>query len=333
MRWASLFVLMLTLCLGQTAFADGIDRRARQLRTSESYKVRLSAAVYLAKKKDGRAVDALVYALDNDSERNIRQIAAKGLSRQISARIPVDIRNRAYAVLSRVAKKDKDRKVRRRAKRALRKLAKLRRRDDRQKAVATASSKSPNAMFIHVGKTNIGKQKTPKGTDRAIQRVVSSKLRSLLPGRYFQMSKKLPTQAQLQRKNIHGWFVGANVNRLKVKRRGDTATVQCTVSMRVNRWFGRDAKQRLLANQTASAKGSASVDAANTRTAIASAKRDCLLAVAEQVTIDRVAPFLQRNRPVARRSSNEDTSVSTVSQRRIDSFSSKHGVRVSRSSN
>ena len=121
MRLLSLVIIVLSLGLGQTAHADSIDKRSKQLRSSDDYKVRLSAAVWLAKKKDKRAIKALARALEKEPKRSIRRIAAKALPKLITAKTSEQVRERAMAALRRAAEKDKDKKVRRRAKRGIKK--------------------------------------------------------------------------------------------------------------------------------------------------------------------------------------------------------------------
>jgi hypothetical protein len=62
------------------AAADTIDRNVRFLTRSEDFKVRLKAATNLSKRKDKRAVDALVVALE-DPHRLVRAAAANSLGK------------------------------------------------------------------------------------------------------------------------------------------------------------------------------------------------------------------------------------------------------------
>ena len=319
MRWLSFVIIALSFVIGHNAHADSIDRRAKQLSSSDSYKVRLSAAVWLAKKKDPRAVKALAKALVKEPEKGIRRIAAKALPRLISRRTPESVREKAVAALERAAKKDKDKKVRRRSRRALRKVAALRSSKSSQKKSMAAIGERSSGIFVNIGVPNTGKHKTPRGLKTALQRAVSAQLKNKLPKQYYQLASeqnKLPTKAQLQKQKKSGWFVGATVSSLKVSTKGSSAVVKCGITMRVNPWFGRDGKQRLRAHDTASASGNASVTSANTKREIAYAKQDCLLAVAEQVTASRVAPFLKQKGPVAVRRSKSKSKRVRVSRSR-----------------
>lgn len=299
MRWAGLVIIALSLAIGSTAHADNIDKRAKQLRSSSDYKVRLSAALWLAKKQDKRAVAAMTRALKKEPERNIRRIAAKALPKMMTGNLPAKVRQRAENALARAAKKDKDAKVRKRAKKALAQLEKAMKSSTRAASLGGPSS----GMFVNIGTPNLGKHKMPKNFYKTLQRAVSAQLKKKLPTKYYELGReatdKLPTKKQLKRQKKSGWFVGATVSKLKVSPKGKMVKVHCSVSIRVNPWSGSDGDQVLRAGDTASANGSAAVTTANSKREIGYAKEDCLLAVAEQITSNRVVPFLKQRGPVA----------------------------------
>lgn len=312
MRWAGLVIIALSLAIGPAAHADDIDKRAGQLRSSSDYKVRLSAALWLAKKQDKRAVNAMARALKKEPERNIRRIAAKALPKMVTDDMPAKVRKRAKDALARAAKKDKDKKVRARAKSALAQLDKSSDGDGPDKGAIGGSG-----FYVNIGTPNLGKHKMSPRFNKALQRAVSAQLQKKLPTKYYQLGREndddLPTSKQLKRNKRSGWFVGATVSKLQVTPQGSKVKVQCGVTMRVNPWTGADGKQVLRAGDTASAKGNAAVVTANSDREIGYAKEDCLLAVAEQITTNRVVPFLKQRGPVA------------------SAGASKKGVRVSRS--
>ena len=312
MRLAGIVVIALSLAIGTTAHADSIDKRAQQLRSSSDYKVRLSAALWLAKKNDKRAVKAMTRVLKKEPERNIRRIAAKALPKMITDSVPEKTRTRAIKALKVAAEKDKDAKVRKRAKLALTKL------DGASKsATASISSGGQSGIFVNIGTPNLGKHKMSQKFNQSLQRAVSAQLKKKLPQKYYELGQEkvdqLPTMKQLARNGKNGWFVGATVSDLDVSPKGSMVQVKCAVTIRINPWTGSDGKQVLRAGDTASAKGQASVTTANKTREIDYAKEDCLLAVAEQVTNNRVVPFLKQRGPVASRQTGQK------------------GVRVSRS--
>lgn len=299
MRWAGLVIIALSLAIGPAAHADSIDKRAKQLRSSSDYKVRLSAALWLAKKQDKRAVNAMIRVLKKEPERNIRRIAAKALSKMLTDDMPAKVRKRTKDALARAADKDKDKKVRKRAKQALAKLDKK-----SGDSAGAALGRGQSGIYVNIGAPNLGKHKMSPKFNKALQRAVSAQLKKKLPQKYYRLGRentdKLPTKKQLKSTKRSGWFVGATVSKLKVTPKGNQVKVQCGVTMRVNPWTGADGKQLLRSGDTASAKGNAAVVTANNKREIGYAKEDCLLAVAEQITSNRVVPFLKQRGPVAR---------------------------------
>lgn len=300
MRWLGYVIIALSIALGSTAHADSIDKRAKQLRSSSDYKVRLSAALWLAKKQDKRAVVALTRVLAKEPERNIRRIAAKALPKMITSKTPRKIRQRAVDALTRASEEDKDGKVRKRAKSALARLA------SPSGDGGPALGGGQKGIFVNIGTPNLGKHKMSSKFNKSLQRAVSGQLKKKLPKKYYQLAREdsddLPTKKDLAKAKQRGWFVGATVSKLKVAPKGSMVKVSCAVTIRVNPWTGRDGKQVLRAGDTASANGSAAVTTANTAREIGYAKEDCLLAVAEQITSNRVVPFLKQRGPVASRS-------------------------------
>lgn len=292
-------VLMLGLVLfgwTQPAYADLIDVRTRQLKRANDYKVRLSAVLWLAKQDDDRSIAALTDALESDSEKAVRRVAAKALGTLVGARTNARVRDRAVSALERAARGDRSSRVRRSAKRSLRRVAALRPEAGNQ--ATAARDQGPAAhVFVHVDRPSMGKHRIPTSTRQDLQNTVKDVLRKRSDYLLSWKSGGLPTRAQLERARTRGWFVGATVSQLDIARSGGKANVQCAVTMRVNRWEGSDTKQRLAAHETASATGKGQIPTRNSKRSIELAVRDCVLAVAEQLTTKQVVPFLkQKNR-------------------------------------
>ena len=70
--------------------------------------------------------------------------------------------------------------------------------------------------------------------------------------------------------------------------------MSCKVEIRVAPWTGTDGGEKWEANKAASASGSAKAMTGNSDREIAGGVRDCLEAVAEDVTTRQVMPFLKR---------------------------------------
>ena len=84
------------------------------------------------------------------------------------------------------------------------------------------------------------------------------------------------------------------MKRLDIRRVGDQTQVACTVAIRIAPWDGRDGGEKWEANRAASATGSAKATTGNSQREVNGGVRDCLEAVAEDVTDRQVVPFLRR---------------------------------------
>jgi uncharacterized protein (UPF0147 family) len=272
------FVLVST---ARTARADQIDLHVKQLGGGE-FKLRLSAALKLSRFRDERAVTAMSRALIQDSERTIRRVAALSLSKMVDESLPVNVRRRAIASLKRARSKDDDPKVRENASTALKLLEGL--------------EANPNAtVFLNVAKPTDLTSSAPRDTPARMHLAVRRTLRAHAPTFAQEWPNgTLPTKAQLARSGATAFFVGASVAVLEVKRVKGRTEVRCSVSVRVSPWEGRDGKERWTADRTASATGNGKVIGGTTRAGIDNAKRDCVLAVVEQITARQVVPFLKR---------------------------------------
>jgi HEAT repeat protein len=112
-RAVAITALLVVLGHSVPARADNVDELIQQLRSDDSNKVRLSAAVNLAKLGNQRAIPPLVRAVIEDSDRSVRGAAAVGLGALVNDRTRPADRDEAKAALKQ-AKNDTDDFVRRR---------------------------------------------------------------------------------------------------------------------------------------------------------------------------------------------------------------------------
>src|SRR5262245_35504739 len=110
--------LVLTLAAG-TARADNVDTLIGQLQRGADYKVRLSAALSLAKLGDARAILAFVRALGSDSDKTVRGAAAVGLAKLVDGSTDKRLRAQAIAALDRASTSDSNAFVKKQAEKAL----------------------------------------------------------------------------------------------------------------------------------------------------------------------------------------------------------------------
>ncbi|HTE54003.1 MAG TPA: HEAT repeat domain-containing protein [Kofleriaceae bacterium] len=273
-----LFVPMLVL--QRRASADEVDASIRELRGARAYKTRLSAAMFLARQRDPRAVFALARAVTDDPDSTVRRLAALSLARLAQAVATSDARSTAVAALDR-ARRDRDRGVRRSAQLALERL---------NGALADTSS-SASRIFVHVDMPADQSRTLPSGSTSAVYAALRGSLRANAPD-YEMASGVLPTRAELASRKLRGFSITARVARIAVQPNGNHTDVSCTVSLRVGPWTGRDGDERLSAEESASATGNGRVSAS--RKGASRAAVDCAVAVAEELAARQVVPFLRR---------------------------------------
>lgn len=282
MRRVCVAAAAVLLVCGTPAWAESVRTQVRQLQNSPDYRVRISAALSLAKTRDRRAVVALATALQRDSEGSIRRVAALSLGRIIDDTTPARVRDRAVASLRRASRSDRDPRVREAATRSLRQLARQQR-----------ARRAGPSVFLHIGEPRDQTRAAPRGTTGKVGDSVKRALHRRVPA-YAQSwpGGRPPTRAQLEAAGASAFFVGATVSSVRVERNGSRADVRCAVTVRVNPWHGTDAPERWQAARTATATGNGRVNVH--RNAVNGGIEDCLTAVAEELTSSQVVPFLER---------------------------------------
>lgn len=285
---------------------DSIDEHVAQLERSGDYKLRLSAAVQLAKSEDPRAAGAMVRVLENEDSKTLRRLAALSLGNMVTDETPARLRGQVERALAAAAENDADRKVRRHAQRSLEKLAEVPARPDTGKSATqtqtpprTPALAPPRAgtrgVFLHVGSPRDASKRAPKGLAPQLHDAVRAVLRKKVPEYRLEWSSQgLPTADQLTQARMRAYRVQPSVMAFRIDKRGAQAEIECTVALQVNPWQGSDSAERWSEQQAASATGRGRVLGANRQDAIAAAQRDCVVTVAERITSEQVVPFLRR---------------------------------------
>lgn len=281
-RVLAVIAACVVLCI-RTATADTIDTNVSQM-ASSSYKVRLAAALALSKSRDPRAVIALADAIEGDRDATIRRVSALALAKMIDARTPEDARELGLVALEKAAKKDRDRKVRATALASLKALAGLNRKRG-------SRSSKPN-VFINVDAPIDQSRKLPKDASERVHRVVKSSVERT--GYATTWPGGLPTSAELSSNRSQAFIVASTVKKVDIRKTGTQMQIACTVAIRVAPWSGKDGGETWEANKAASASGSAKATTSTRARDIQSGVRDCIEAVAEDVTSRQVVPFLKR---------------------------------------
>jgi hypothetical protein len=279
MRALAVLTAWLLLC-GRAAGAETIDTSIRQV-TDTSHKVRLAAALSLAKSRDPRAVIALADVLIHDDESTIRRVAALALGKMIDARTAEDARELGLDALAAAAASDADKNVRATAARGYQDLAGLRRKRTERPEV-----------FVNIDGTTDPSKMAPSDEGERLGRIMRRSVERT--GYATSWPGGLPTQMDLTTSHARAFIVASTVKKIEVTRVSRQTQVSCKLEIRVAPWSGTDGGERWEANKAASASGSAKAMTGNSERDIATGMRDCLEAVAEDVTSRQIMPFLKR---------------------------------------
>jgi hypothetical protein len=295
MRALAVVAAWLLLC-GRAAGADTIDTSVHQMAES-SYKLRLAAALALSKSRDRRAVIALAGALRDDDNSTIRRVAALALGRILDARTAEDVRETGLDALADAATSDSDPGVRATAARIQQELSWLRRRrkeprpDTRPDTRSDTRPERPE-LFVNIEGTTDPSRVAPSDAGERLTRVVRRCLERT--GYATTWPGGLPTQTELVTNHARAFIVASTVKHIEISRVSRQTQISCKVEIRVAPWSGIDGGEKWEANKAASASGSAKAMTGNSDRDIASGVRDCLEAVAEDVTARHILPFLKR---------------------------------------
>ena len=291
----ALAVLAAWLLLGGAARADTLDDNIRQMKDS-SYKVRLAAVLALSRSHEQRAVKALAAALASpqlkDDEPTIRRVAALALGKMIDARTAEDARDLGLDALGEAATNDADLKVRATALRAQQDLAGLRHKKKEPPDAHADSHADRPGVFVNIDSTTDQSKVAPSDVGERLARIVKKSVERT--GYSTTWPGPLPTQVELASSHSRAFIVASTVKKIDISKVSRQTQISCKVEIRVAPWSGVDGGEKWEANKAASASGSAKAMTGNSDREIAGGVRDCLEAVAEDVTARHILPFLKR---------------------------------------
>jgi hypothetical protein len=283
-RAAAIAALVVVVARPAPAWADNIDELIRQLDTDDSDKVRLSAALNLAKLGDQRAILPLAKAIGNDGDTNVRGAAALGLGQLVTDKTKSAIKNLAIAALKRAAANDDSDSVRGQADKALKAIGVTGRTPIPNPT--PPSSGGGGAIYVNIGPmssktgdaTIDAKLKTlmMKIAARTMSKVAGS-MATTWPG-------GVPTKAMLDAKGTAGFYIDGTVNELKVKESGSSTTISCKINMLLASYPDKSIFGLL--------NGGASVQASGAANDIALAREDCVSAVVEDLIAKKIVPTI-----------------------------------------
>lgn len=263
---------ILVFLLQNDAQADKVSKLVVQLQKGSSGKIRLSAALNLAKIGDGRpsVIRAFTSALNNTSNSNtLRGVAAASLGKLISQKTPKRLVARAKSVLTTASKKGSA-FVKRQSKKAL-------------EALAALTSGGGGGVYIDIGRLSAkGDKKVRAVMRQSIIKAVRRKARSWRtswPGR------KKPTASQLRAKKMQAFHIDGSITKLTARNSGGSTVVICKVRMLMASYPEK--------SMFGFPSGGAQVTSSSSATQIQSAKEDCVAAVIEALVGSKIVPLLK----------------------------------------
>jgi hypothetical protein len=270
-------VVVLAVAIVPPAFADSFEDLVQQLRNDSSEKVRLSAALNLARLGNPRAIPALVASMLQDNDRNVRGAAAVGLGRLVTDKTPGKVRRDATEALSQVLGDPNESDfVKSQAEKSLKAIG-----------GASAPTPSPGGGSIYV---NIGPMSSKTGGDDERLRMLMAKVATKTMARAGSRmttswpGSATPSKAMLDAKSALGFYVDGTLNELKVKESGSSATVSCKISMLLASYPDKSIFGML--------NGGASVQASSSARDVGLAREDCVSAVIEDLIAKKIVPTI-----------------------------------------
>jgi hypothetical protein len=277
------FAVAMLCALAGAARADNVDDLMRDLKSGSDYKVRLSAALSLAKLNNKRAIPAFVIAL-SDSDKTVRGASAVALGKLIDATTPKAQRDQVKAALDRMVGKESSDSAKKQAQKTL----------DIIKQLSGGPGGGPaSTVFVDVGPMS---SKATKGDNvklralmkKTTEKTFGSKAKDLMIA---WPTGKSPSRKDLDAKKVSGFHVDGTLTELTVKEKGSAATVSCKVSMLIATFPEKSVFGFLT--------GGASVTASSDPSDIALAGDDCLAAVVEDLVAKKIIPTIKIKAGVA----------------------------------
>lgn len=244
-----------------------MDKLISQLSGASDYKVRLSAALNLAKIGDKRAIPVFIKAL-KDSDKTVRGVAAAGLGKLVTSSSSKDTRNRAMAALKATATGDGNAFVRNQAQKAL----------DQLKRVGGGGGGRVAAGSTYI---NIGGMAATTSNASSIKSVMRQSVQKAFRQNASRMVIEWPgggAPSSSQLRGVKAFHVDGTVNEIKVS----GGMVECKVSMLLATYPEKSMFGFL--------KGGAKVDTGGDTDG---ASEDCVAAVAEDLIARKIIPTIQ----------------------------------------
>jgi len=276
--------IALVLTLNGVARADNISQLANQLANDDSDRVRLAAAVSLAKVGDDKAILPLAKCIANDSDKNVRAACAIGLGNLVKPSTKSAYKNLAVANLKTAAQNDASDLVKQQANKALTEITGSG--TSGGTSGGTTSGGGGAGIYVNIGPMS---SKTGAANDAKLRGVMVKVAAKTMSSRAAYMSQAwsgggTPSKSALAGKGIAGFYVDGTLNELKVKTSGSSSTISCKVSMLLADFPDKSVFGFL--------NGGASVTASASPSDQDLASEDCVSAVIEDLIAKKIIPTI-----------------------------------------
>ena len=282
-RLIHLVVVVLAL-LATRAHAGQVESLIDQLNNDGTDKVRLAAAVNLAKLGDAKAILPLAKALLNDSDKNVRGACAAALGVLVTSSTKSSIKGLVVNNLKSAAENDSSDFVKQQANKALAAIT-------GQGGTTTTTTHNPTTsggsggIYVNIGPMSSKAGSTNDAKLRALMvkvanqtlGKVATKMSTTWPG-------GVPSKTVLAQKSVSGFYVDGTLNTLTSKVSGGSATVTCKVSMLLADFPDK--------NMFGFLNGGASVQGSSSERDQAMAGEDCVSAVIEDLIAKKIVPTI-----------------------------------------
>lgn len=261
---------LLAVCLPRLARADKVNNLISQLTGSSDYKVRLSAALNLAKLNDPRSIPAFIKALKDD-DKTVRGVAAASLGKIIDNNTKSSLKSKAERALKTASSKDKNAFVRKQAKKAY-------------AAVQALGGGNPNAkIYVNLGPMSAKPSKMKKLMRSTATKAIAKKGASMTTT--FPGGKASPSASDIKKRKMKAFYVDGTLEKLDVKTSGSSSMISCKVRM-ILASFPKKSLFGFL-------DGGAKVSAGASSRDIEFAKEDCVSAVVESLVGSKIIPTIE----------------------------------------
>src|SRR3569623_1018551 len=221
--------IALIVTLGGVARADNVTQLADQLANDDSDRVRLAAAVSLAKLGDEKANLPLAGCIVNDSDKNVRSACAIGLGNLVKPTTRSAFKNLAVANHKTAAQNDASELVKQQANKALTEITGSGTSSGGTSGGTTSGGRG--GIYVNIGPMS---SKTGSANDAKLRALMVKVAAKTMSRRATYMSQAwsgggTPSKGALAGKGIDGFYVDGTLNELKIKASGSRATNSCKV--------------------------------------------------------------------------------------------------------